>query len=311
MEESEIIAMHALEAIQAEIPMSDGAAKEMLRDIQIFSLILKYSFAEYSGFTVAEIASRIQYFKGIRPDPDDPEGFLDQMVDASDPEANIPGSGKSIYDNFVVIQDMITDQLYFVQLDVNLRELSPEVLCGRSLNYIASIILRQRGLPFGMSRDYKGLKPIKALWILPLSRRLGVWEGEFRTGWSGCPDDYITELNGLVENMIEWKVVFLNHGWHNSDEEIIQVLGHLFDTETEETIEYLKKEGIKMTRQIPGVVQEYYKKYGRPFVTLSDEANENYILMKQEVVRKDEEIKSMNEKIALLEAELAKLKGSR
>jgi len=59
---------------------------------------------------------------------------------------------------------MITDQLYFVQLDVNLRELSPEVLCGRSLNYIASIILRQRGLPFGMSRDYKGLKPIKALW---------------------------------------------------------------------------------------------------------------------------------------------------
>ncbi len=33
--------------------------------------------------------------------------------------------------------------------------------------------------------------------------------------------------------------------------------------------------------------------------------------MKQEVVRKDEEIKNMNEKIALLEAELAKLKGSR
>lgn len=45
-----------------------------------------------------------------------------------------------------------------------------------------------------------------------------------------------------------------------------------------------------MTRQIPGAVQEYYKKYGRPFVTLSDEANENYILMKQEVVRKDEEM---------------------
>lgn len=42
----------------------------------------------------------------------------------------------------------------------------------------------------------------------------------------------------------------------------------------------------------------------RPFVTLSDEASDNYILMKQEVAHKDE-------KIALLEAELAKLKGSR
>lgn len=48
-----------------------------------------------------------------------------------------------------------------------------------------------------------------------------------------------------------------------------------------------------------------------PFVTLSDEANEKYILMKQEAARKDEKIKSMNEKIAQLEAELAKLKGSR
>ncbi len=173
MEETIEITTHAYDAAITEDPYRDENAKELLQDIQIYALVLKKTFSEYRPFSIQEIASRIQYFKGVHPDPSDPDAMLDQTVDLSSPEVIAPDGTRTIYDNLVVIQDMITDQLYFVHMEVNSKTLPPEILVNRDLSYLARAVYRQRSDPYGMRKDYSGLKAVKSLWIL---RSLPGWE---------------------------------------------------------------------------------------------------------------------------------------
>ncbi len=79
-----------------------------------------------------------------------------------------------------------------------------------------------------------------------------------------------------------------------------------------------KKKASKSQDKFPLRYRNTTKKYRRPLITLSDEDNENCILMKlksarmdEVIARKNEEIARLDEVIARLDAELAKLKGSR
>lgn len=263
MEETIEITTHAYDTAIAEDPYRDENAKELLQDIQIFALVLKKTFSEYKPFSIQEIASRIQYFKGVCPDPADPEAFLDKSVDLSNPEVITPDGTKTIYDNLVVIQDMVTDQLYFVHMEVNSKTLPPEILVNRDLSYLAREIYRQRSDPYGMKKNYVGLKAVKSLWILPISSRLGILKKRFVTEYIREEDDCISTVRSRSEMMIDSRIVFLNEGWHNSGDGTIQALGHLFDSDRKKAIDFMEREGVKMTRTIEAATENYYDHHFR------------------------------------------------
>ena len=290
---------YAHEAAFTDEPCRDENAKEMLKDIQIFSLVLKSAFPEYHSFSIPEIAGRIQYFKGLRPDPEDPESFLDQTLDLSNPETITPDRRKTIYDNLVVIQDMITETLYFVIVEVNTSTPPPDNLVGRDLTYIARAISRQRADPFGMKKDYSGLKPVKCLWILPLSSRVGVLKKHFETEYAGEKDAYIRSVMSASRKMVDSRIVFLNDGWQNSVDETVQALGHLFDTDRKKAIRYMEKEGVKMTRTIEIATEDYYTRHFRTLGRKEQKEIERQLAdLNRQIAEKDRQLADRDKSIA-------------
>lgn len=311
MEATEI-ATHAYEAALVDEPCKDENAKEMLKDIQIFSLVLKSAFPEYREYSIKEIAGRIQYFKGIRPDPADPDRFLDQLVDGSNPEVITPDHVKTIYDSLTVIQDMVTDILYFVFMEVNTRTPPADVLVGRDLFYIAREIARQKSEPFGMDKNYRGLKPVKSLWILPFSSSLGVLKKSFRTEYTGEKDTYIRLVMEAFEGMVDSRIVFLNKEWENSSDKTVQALGRLFDSDRKKAIRFMEKEGVKMTRMIETATEDYYATH---FYTLGKKERrqvKEYLTQlaeqKRQLADKDQQLAAKDQYIRMLEEQLEKAK---
>lgn len=313
MEATEI-ATHAYEAALVDEPCKDENAKEMLKDIQIFSLVLKSAFPEYGEYSIEEIAGRIQYFKGIRPDPGDPHRFLDQRVDGSNPEVITPDRVKTIYDSLTVIQDMVTDILYFVFMEVNTRTPPADVLVGRDLFYIAREITRQKSEPFGMDKNYKGLKPVKSLWILPFSSRLGVLKKCFRTEYTGEKDTYIRMVMEGFEGMVDSQIVFLNKEWENSSDKTVLALGQLFDSDRKKAIRFMEKEGVKMTRMIETATQEYYDTHfyalGKKERRQVKEYQAQLADQKQQLADKDQQLAAKDRYIRMLEEQLEKAKNN-
>lgn len=63
--------------------------------------------------------------------------------------------------------------------------------------------------------------------------------------------------------MIDSRIVFLNEGWHNSGDGTIQALGHLFDSDRKKAIDFMEREGVKMTRTIEAATENYYDHHFR------------------------------------------------
>ncbi|WP_276924633.1 hypothetical protein [Faecalibaculum rodentium] len=61
-----------------------------------------------------------------------------------------------------------------------------------------------------MDKNYRGLKPVKSLWILSFSSSLGVLKKSFRMEYTGDKNPYIRHVMEAFEGMVDSRIVFLN-----------------------------------------------------------------------------------------------------
>ncbi|WP_302593779.1 hypothetical protein [Faecalibaculum rodentium] len=156
-----------------------------------------------------------------------------------------------------------------------------------------------------MDKNYRGLKPVKSLWILPFSSSLGVLKKSFRTEYTGEKDTYIRLVMEAFEGVVDSRIVFLNKEWENSSDKTVQALGRLFDSDRKKAIRFMEKEGVKMTRMIETATEDYYATH---FYTLGKKERRQVKEYLTQLADKDQQLAAKDEYIKILEEQLEKAK---
>lgn len=82
---------NARQLVSPDRPERDKAAKAMLQDKQIFSLVLRLMCPEYADFTVREISSRIQEVFRMPLSAANELAVLNEKMETMDPAVTVAG----------------------------------------------------------------------------------------------------------------------------------------------------------------------------------------------------------------------------
>lgn len=82
---------NARQLVSPDRPERDKAAKAMLQDKQIFSLVLKLMCPEYEDFTVRELSSRIQEVVRMPLSAANELAVLNEKMETMDPALTVAG----------------------------------------------------------------------------------------------------------------------------------------------------------------------------------------------------------------------------
>ncbi len=82
---------NARQLVSPDRPERDKAAKAMLQDKQIFSLVLRLMCPEYADFTVRELSSRIQEVVRMPLSAANELAVLNEKMETMDPALTVAG----------------------------------------------------------------------------------------------------------------------------------------------------------------------------------------------------------------------------
>ncbi|WP_305084422.1 hypothetical protein [uncultured Faecalibaculum sp.] len=254
----ETVRTNARQVAATDRPASDSGAKAMLHDKQIISLVLKRTCNEYAGFSVRQISSRIQEMFRISLNVENDLEALNEKVETMDPSVTAAGEGTTINDQAYLIQDMESEQLYVVVMEVNNGLGSADVMGNRDLYYVSRTICSQRNRINGMNTAYEGLKPVKVVWIYPSAGFSDVvrcrLQAEAEIGQYPKVKQLCDHLGFMVDNTL----VFIGPEWDNADNETINGLGHIFrNKDRQMALACMEKEGVVMSAEVVNATNEY------------------------------------------------------
>ncbi|WP_286078710.1 hypothetical protein [Faecalibaculum rodentium] len=158
---------NARQLVSPDRPERDKAAKAMLQDKQIFSLVLRLMCPEYADFTVRELSSRIREVFRMPLSAANELAVLNEKMETMDPALTVAVEGTTVNDQVCVIQDMETEKLYVVIIAVNNTMPTAEVMANRNDCCIARDMSGQQNRIKGMNTDCAGLNDLKMFWIYP------------------------------------------------------------------------------------------------------------------------------------------------
>lgn len=239
---------NARQLVSPDRPERDKAAKAMLPDKQIFSLVLKLMCPEYAEFTVRELSSRIQEAFRMPLSAANELAVLNEKMETMDPALTVAMEGTTVNDQVCVIQDMETEKLYVVIIVVNNTVPTAEVMANRNDCCIARGISGQQNRIKGMNTDCAGLNDLKMFWIYPTAifsdALIITWEVKARHGNARV----IREFSRITETHVENRFVFIGPEWDDLEDRTLNGLGHIFrNRNRREALEYMEKEGVAMT----------------------------------------------------------------
>ncbi len=267
---------NARQLVSPDRPERDKAAKAMLQDKQIFSLVLKLICPEYAEFTVRELSSRIREVFRMPLSAANELAVLNEKMETMDPALTVAVEGTTVNDQVCVIQDRETEKLYVVIIVVNNTVPTAEVMANRNDCCIARGISGQRNRINGMNTDCAGLNDLKMFWIYPKAifsdDLIITWEVKARQGNARV----IREFSRITETRVENRFVFIDPEWDDLEDRTLNSLGHIFrDRNRKEALEYMEKEGVAMTAAFRFLAPGWRRRTGSWKTAAGESGNRN------------------------------------
>lgn len=232
----------------------DKAAKEILSLPILCALILKKTMPEIFSGDLEDIAAKFR--KSLNgTSRGHCHKLRDQMTEIE--------KGDMSFDALLLyVCETADPDVLFVDVEVQNSNPGSRSLAGRIFYYIGEMFKSQKNDVSGFKDDeYKDIKPVCAIWIMPHMDHSFVIDCKtvaqmlYNDNERGAGEKHCQSLNDFVRI----KIAAVGVNWSESSEEAIQCLGHIFrdSVDPERQIDYLEREGVKMTAQTRSRLDEY------------------------------------------------------